>query len=116
MNELRLHLGDRRTGHVFPSPRGGHYSSRRIQQIVKERARDAEITKRVYPHLLRHTVAQRLADEGMPENLLQTFSGHIAATRGPVSCTKYMVWMVLSSSAEGATYARGLADGVEDTP
>jgi len=37
---------------------------------------DAEITKRVYPHLLRHIVAQRLADEGMPENLLQTFLGH----------------------------------------
>jgi len=76
VNELRLHLGDRRTGYVFPSPRGGHYSSRRIQQIVKERAKDAEITKRVYPHLLRHTVAQRLADEGMPENLLQKFLGH----------------------------------------
>jgi len=72
----RLHLSDRRTGYVFPSPRGGHYSSWRIQQIVKERAKDAEITKRVYPHLLRHTVAQRLADEGMPENLLQKFLGH----------------------------------------
>ena len=43
---------------------------------MKERATDAEITKRVYPHLLRHTVAQRLADEGMPENRLQTFLGH----------------------------------------
>ncbi|WP_245846017.1 tyrosine-type recombinase/integrase [Longibacter salinarum] len=76
VNELRLHLGNRRTGYVFPSPRGGHYSSRRIQQIVKERAKDAEITKRFYPHLLRHTVAKRLADEGMPENLLQKFLGH----------------------------------------
>ena len=74
--ELRLYLGERRTGYVFPSPRGGHYSKRRVQQIVKEVAEDAGITKRVYPHLLRHTMAQRLADQGMPENLLQKLLGH----------------------------------------
>ena len=75
-NELRLHLGDRRTGFLFPSPRGGEYSKRRVQQVVKEVATEAGITKRVYPHLLRHTTAQRLADRGMPENLLQRFLGH----------------------------------------
>lgn len=75
-NELRLHLGQRRTGYLFPSPRGGEYSKRRVQQIVKEVAAGAGITKRVYPHLLRHTTAQRLADRGMPENLLQRFLGH----------------------------------------
>ena len=69
-NEIRIHLGDRRTGFVFPSPRGGAYSKRRIQQIVKELATVAKIQKSVYPHLLRHTIAQRLADQGMPENLL----------------------------------------------
>lgn len=74
--ELRLHLGDRQSGYLFPSPRGGHYSKRRIQQIVKEVAEEAGITKRVYPHLLRHTMAQYLADQGMPENLLQQFLGH----------------------------------------
>jgi integrase/recombinase XerD len=75
-NELRLHLGERRTGYLFPSPRGGEYSKRRVQQIVKEVASEAGIAKRVYPHLLRHTTAQRLADRGMPENLLQRFLGH----------------------------------------
>jgi integrase/recombinase XerD len=75
-NELRLHLGERRTGYLFPSPRGGGYSKRRVQQIVKEVASEAGIMKRVYPHLLRHTTAQRLADRGMPENLLQRFLGH----------------------------------------
>jgi integrase/recombinase XerD len=74
--ELRLHLGERETGHVFQSPRGGGYSKRRVQQIVKEVATDAGITKRVYPHLMRHTVAQRLADDGIPEPLLQQFLGH----------------------------------------
>lgn len=74
--ELRQHLGGRESGYLFPSPRGGHYSQRRIQQIVKEAAGEAGIAKRVYPHLLRHTMAQRLADRGMPENLLQRFLGH----------------------------------------
>jgi len=75
-NELRLHLGERRTGPVFQSRQGGTYSKRRLQQIVREVAREAGITKRVYPHLLRHTVAQHLADRGMPEELLQKFLGH----------------------------------------
>ncbi len=75
-NELRLHLGGRESGYVFPSPRGGHYSARRLQQLVKEVAAEAGITKNVYPHLLRHTMAQYLADQGMPENLLQKFLGH----------------------------------------
>jgi integrase/recombinase XerD len=77
-NELRLHVGDRETGWLFRSRQGGHYSRRRIQQIVKDVAEEAGIQKRVYPHLLRHTVAQRLADEGMREELLQQFLGHEA--------------------------------------
>jgi len=75
-NELRVHLGDRRSGPLFRSRQGGAYSKRRIQQIVRDTAKDASITKRVYPHLLRHTVAQHLADRGMPEELLQQFLGH----------------------------------------
>jgi integrase/recombinase XerD len=77
-NELRLHVGERETGWLFRSRQGGHYSKRRVQQIVKSVAEDASIEKRVYPHLLRHTVAQRLADEGMREELLQQFLGHEA--------------------------------------
>ena len=77
-NELRLHVGERETGWLFRSRQGGHYSKRRVQQIVKDVASDAGIQKRVCPHLLRHTVAQRLADEGMREELLQQFLGHEA--------------------------------------
>lgn len=75
-NELRVYLGLRTTGYVFPSPRGKAYSPRRIQQLVKELAQEAGITKKVHPHLLRHTIAQYLADREMPEPLLQKFLGH----------------------------------------
>src|SRR6266446_2913631 len=52
------------------------YSSRRIQQIVKETATQAEITKHVYPHLLRHSVATTLLERGMPIEQIQKFLGH----------------------------------------
>lgn len=64
--ELRLHVGGRNNGPLFQSPRGGCYSARRIQQIVKETAEDAGITKRIYPHLLRHTMTTKLVNSGMP--------------------------------------------------
>ena len=63
--ELKLHVGGRNTGALFLSPKEGGYSTRRIQQIVKETAKKAEITKRVYPHLLRHTMATRLVNGEM---------------------------------------------------
>jgi integrase/recombinase XerD len=52
------------------------YSPRRIQQIIKETADEAKITKRVYPHLLRHSVATTLLDRGMPLEQIQKFLGH----------------------------------------
>jgi integrase/recombinase XerD len=42
------------------------YLALRRQQIVKEIAEKAKIKKRVYPHLLRHSVATTLLERGMP--------------------------------------------------
>jgi len=74
--ELKLHVGGRNTGPLFQSPRGGGYSARRIQQIVKETAEEAGIQKRVYPHLLRHTMATRLVNGGMPIEHVRKVLGH----------------------------------------
>ncbi len=52
------------------------YSPRRIQQIVKATAATAKIKKRVYPHLLRHSVATTLLERGMPIEQIQKFLGH----------------------------------------
>lgn len=79
---LRLHIGPRRAGPLFVSRQQGsgaipHTLTRqRIGQIVRGVANAAGITKRVYPHLLRHTVATRLLALGMDITDLQRFLGH----------------------------------------
>src|SRR5262245_6166446 len=74
--ELRTHLGNRTTGYLFETVQYTQYSPRRIQQIIKETAAEAKITKRVYPHLLRHSVAMTLLERGMPLEQIQKFLGH----------------------------------------
>ncbi len=74
--ELQTHLGDREIGFLFETNRHLSYSPRRLQQIVKATAEKAKITKRVYPHLLRHSVATTLLERGMPIEQIQRFLGH----------------------------------------
>ena len=86
---LRLHIGTRRVGPLFAGRQEGsgptpHMLTRqRVGQIVRAVAVAAAISKRVYPHLLRHTVATRLLALGMEITDLQRFLGHesIATTR-----------------------------------
>lgn len=75
-DELRVYLAHRTTGPLFVSRTGRRFSPRRVQQILAELAAGAGLTKRVYPHLMRHTVAQHLLDGGMALEQVQRFLGH----------------------------------------
>ncbi len=74
--ELRTYLQDRTTGYLFETMRHTGFSSRRIQQVVQETAALAGITKRVSPHVLRHSVATTLLERGMSLEQIQQFLGH----------------------------------------
>src|SRR5438552_13109190 len=75
-HELRTYLRDRTTGPLFVTIRHTTYTPRRIQQIMQETAARAGITTRVYPHLLRHSVATTLLERGLPLEQIQQFLGH----------------------------------------
>ena len=74
--ELQTHLRGRAKGYLFETNRHTAFSPRRIQQLVKETADLAGITKRVSPHVLRHSVASTLLEHGMPLEQIQKFLGH----------------------------------------
>jgi integrase/recombinase XerD len=80
-DELQVHVHHASTGPLFHSRRWRlPFSQRRVQQIVKELAAGAGIVKRVYPHLMRHSVAQHLLEGGMPLEQVQRFLGHSSIT------------------------------------
>jgi integrase/recombinase XerD len=82
---------------------GGSVRSPRICPLLKRFARQAGIAKRVYPHLLRHSIATILLDSGfVPIDQVQKFLGHLQ-----LSTTQ--IYAETSTRALGENYVRALA-------
>lgn len=64
------------SSHVFLSVRGGPLSPERLREIVKKRASDAGIESKMYPHLLRHSFATHLLQNGADLRVIQEMLGH----------------------------------------
>ncbi len=78
--ELRTHLNGRGRGYLFESNRHDRYSVRGVQALVTKCARAAGLDKRVYPHLLRHSIATILLDAAGQSHLNLTQHYHQGST------------------------------------
>ena len=61
---------------VFPSPRGGALTRQAAWKIVKRCAAAAGLSRRVYPHQLRHSFATHLLSGGADLRSVQIMLGH----------------------------------------
>lgn len=60
----------------FCTVKGGPVSTNYIEKMIKRMAKRAGIEKRVHPHMLRHTCATELVEEGVELHVIQDILGH----------------------------------------
>ena len=72
----RLLKSTRRVPELFLSNRGEALTRERIRQIIRKRAAEAGLEEHVYPHIMRHSFATHLLENGADLRVIQDMLGH----------------------------------------
>ena len=86
------------SGILFLSRRGSPLQENGVDQMIRRAARGAGISKRVYPHLLRHSFATQYIRNGGDPYTLQIILGHST----PAMVTRYMHMAATDAEARHA--------------
>jgi len=70
LNELKDYINKINTENIFP------LSSRQVERIIKNTAKKSGISKKVTPHVLRHSLATTLLSKGVDIRFIQEILGH----------------------------------------
>jgi len=62
--------------YLFEGQKGGRYSEQSVLQIIKKAAKKAGIIKNITPHMLRHSFATHLLENGTDIRYIQVLLGH----------------------------------------
>lgn len=74
---LQSHLrANPKNRHLFETTRYTSFTTRRVQQIVKQYREEAGIAQPVHPHLFRHQMITYLTTKGLSDSQIQLISGH----------------------------------------
>jgi len=78
VSAYRTVTAERRKGHehFVITAQGGPASTQHIRTLVRTAATEAELSRRVTPHMLRHTAATRLIENGVDIRFVQRLLGH----------------------------------------
>lgn len=77
LNDLRVYFKEWEPKiYLFESPKGGKYSPNSVIKIIKTASKKAGIRKNVTPHMLRHSFATHLLENGTDLRYIQVLLGH----------------------------------------